>query len=322
MATPIAIHHGIDAVPDGFGPCAATIGVFDGVHRGHRALARRVVHVARASDLRPIVVTFDRHPLELIAPEHAPPLLTSVEERAERFGELGIEALVVLTFDEAMRNLSAEDFIRDVLVGTIDARQIVIGANFKFGRNQQGTIETLTDLAPVEGFGVTIFALQMDDDEIVSSSMIRRLVADGEVEEAAIKLDRPFTLTGRVGHGAGRGDGLGYPTANLELDPRRLIPKMGVYCGWAVLEDGSRHPMAVNVGLNPTFEDRSGPVVEAYLLDFRGDLYGAQLVLEFTHRLRDEAKFESVEALVRQIDEDVARTRELLGQPPRAGAAS
>ena len=308
------VFRGLEEVPAGFGPCAVTIGVFDGVHRGHRALARRVVEIGRAGKLMPVVVTFDRHPVELIAPEHAPKMLSTVEERAQRFGELGIEAVVVLRFDEALRNVEAEDFVRDILVERIGARQIVIGANFKFGRDQRGTIETLNDLAPVEGFGVTIFALQMDDDEIVSSSLIRRHVADGLVERAAIELDRPFTLTGRVTHGAGRGEGLGFPTANLELEPRLLLPAMGVYCGWAILDDGSRHPMAVNVGVNPTFDDdRVEPVVEAFLLDYTGDLYGRPITLEFTNRLRDEQRFESADALIAQIDADVARARTLLG---------
>lgn len=309
----IPIYTDIGSLPADFGPCAVTIGVFDGVHRGHRALARRVVEIAKASDLRPVVVTFDRHPVELISPKHAPKLLTSLDERAERFAEVGVDALVALTFDEALRQLPPEGFVRDILVDGIGARHVVIGANFKFGKDQSGTIETLNDLSKVEGFGVTIFALQMDDDEIVSSSMIRRLVSAGEVEEAAIKLDRPFTLTGQVAHGAGRGEGLGYPTANLRMDPRRILPKVGVYCGWAVLEDGSRHPMAVNVGVNPTFEaERTEPIVEAFILDFQGDLYGTDLVLEFTNRLRDEQRFDSAEELVKQIDADVARARELL----------
>jgi riboflavin kinase / FMN adenylyltransferase len=307
------IFRGISQVPSDLGSAAVTIGVFDGVHRGHRALARRVVEIANGDNLVPVVVTFDRHPVELIAPEHAPKLLSSVEERAAKFAELGIQALVVLTFDEEMRNMDPTAFVRDILIDRIGARQIVIGANFKFGRDQKGTIETLNDLAPIEGFEVNIFALQMDDSEIVSSSLIRRLVADGKVEEAAEKLDAPFTLTGTVEHGAGRGDGLGYPTANLQVDPRRLIPAMGVYCGWAVLQNGDRHPMAVNVGLNPTFDDRTDPVVEAFLLDFKADLYGQPLQLEFVTRLRDELRFESAQELVQQIEQDVARSRKILG---------
>lgn len=307
------VYRGLEEVPADFGPSAVTIGVFDGVHRGHRALARKVVEIARNGDLIPVVVTFDRHPVELVAPERAPKLLSSVEERAGLFASLGIEAVVVLTFDDALRNLEPEAFVRDVLVERIGARQIVIGANFKFGRDQRGSIETLNDLSAIEGFGVTIFALQMDEDEIVSSSLIRRHVAEGLVERAAEELDRPFTLTGRVAHGAGRGEGLGFPTANLEIDPRRLLPKIGVYCGWAFLEDGSRHPMAVNVGVNPTFEDRTEPIVEAFLLDFDGDLYGREIALEFTHRLRDERRFEHVDDLVAQIALDVQLARTLLG---------
>lgn len=306
-------YHGLEQVPADFGPSACTIGVFDGVHRGHRALARRVIADAQREGLTPTVVTFDRHPLEVVAPGREPKLLTTVEERAARFGALGIEAVVVVEFDDELRGLPAERFVSDILADRLRARRIIVGANFRFGKDQAGTIQTLSDLAPLYGYETTIFALQMDDDQIVSSSLVRRHLADGQVERAATELDRPYRLTGTVERGAGRGKGLGFPTANLRIDPRMLIPRVGVYAGWAITEDGSRVPMAVNIGFNPTFEDRSEPVAEAFLLDFEGDLYGQTLSLDLLHRLRDEAKFEGPQALIEQIADDVARTRDLLG---------
>lgn len=316
VTTPVRIYHGLGEIPADFGPSACTIGVFDGVHRGHRALARRVRADAAREGLVPTVVTFDRHPLEVVAPGREPKLLSSVEERAALFGALGIEAVVILSFDDTLRGLPAEQFVSDILAAKLRARRIIIGANFRFGKDQAGTIQTLNDLSPMYDYETTIFALQMDDDQIVSSSLIRRHVADGQVERAATELDRAYALSGVVGRGAGRGKGLGFPTANVTVDPRMLVPRVGVYAGWAVTESGQRVPMAVNIGFNPTFEDRTEPVIEAFLLDYDADLYGQHLRLEFLHRLRDEAKFESAEALVAQIDDDVVRTRDLLGLGP------
>jgi riboflavin kinase / FMN adenylyltransferase len=308
-----SIYNGLDQVPNDFGPSACTIGVFDGVHRGHRALVRRVLADAERNDLIPTVVTFDRHPLALIAPGREPKMLSTVQERAEIFLSLGIQAVVVLTFDEELRGLPAERFVSDILVERLRAKRITIGANFRFGKDQAGTIQTLDELSSIYGYETNIFALQMDDDQIVSSSLVRKHLADGQVERAASELDRPFRLSGVVEKGAGRGKGLGFPTANLQVDPAMIVPKVGVYAGWAITEAGQRVPMAVNIGFNPTFEDRSEPVVEAFLLDFDGDLYGQDLTLEFLHRLRDEAKFDTPEALIEQIADDVVRTRDLLG---------
>ncbi|MFP5224664.1 MAG: bifunctional riboflavin kinase/FAD synthetase [Actinomycetota bacterium] len=308
-----SIYDGLEQVPADFGPSACTIGVFDGVHRGHRALVRRVLADAERNELIPTVVTFDRHPLALIAPGREPKMLSTVQERAQIFLSLGIRAVVVLAFDEELRGLPAERFVSDILVERLRAKRITIGANFRFGKDQAGTIQTLDELSSIYGYETNIFALQMDDDQIVSSSLVRKHLADGQVERAASELDRPFRLTGTVERGAGRGKGLGFPTANLRIDPAMIVPKVGVYAGWAIIEDGQRVPMAVNIGFNPTFEDRSEPVVEAFLLDFDQDLYGRELTLEFLHRLRDEAKFDTPEALIEQIADDVVRTRDLLG---------
>ncbi|MFN2615373.1 MAG: bifunctional riboflavin kinase/FAD synthetase [Actinomycetota bacterium] len=307
----IALWQGLNAVPDGV-RAAVTIGVFDGVHRGHQALMREVLQRARENDAIPVVVTFDRHPLSVIAPDKEPAVITTLRQRARAMGDVGIGAILVLRFDDELRHLSAEDFVKRVLVDTLGCVHAVVGANFRFGFQQQGTIETLSDLGAKYGFGVTIFALQTArTEDVVSSSLIRRHIAEGKVEEAAAELTRPFRLEGYVEHGAGRGKTLGFPTANLRIPGRMLLPRLGVYAGWLDV-DGARLPAVINVGLNPTFGDRDTPIVEAYALDFDGDLYGKVVELEFTHRLRDEMKFESADALVEQIKQDVARGRALL----------
>lgn len=307
----VQVYEGLERIPPSIKPTAVTIGVFDGVHRGHRALMRSVVERAQALRATPVVVTFDRHPLEVIAPGKEPPVLTTLEQRLPLMGETGIEAVVVLGFDEALRTMSPEDFVRQVLVDALGCAHVVVGANFRFGHQQAGTIETLHDLGQAYGFGTTIFALVDDRREVVSSSLIRAHVSDGEVERVIGELERPYRVPGVVVHGASRGRDLGFPTANVDVPARVLLPKVGVYAGWVRLA-GERLPALINVGLNPTFEDRTSPVVEAYILDFDRDIYGEQVEVEFTHRLRDELRFGSVEELVEQISRDVERGRALL----------
>ena len=311
----LALWQGLGAVPDGT-RAAVTIGVFDGVHKGHQALMRDVVERAREHDAVPVVVTFDRHPLEVIAPGKEPALITTLRQRARAMEEVGIAAVLVLRFDDELRHLSAEDFVRQVLVERLGCVHAVVGANFRFGYQQQGTIETLNDLGKKYGFGVTIFALEpAGSDDVVSSSLIRRHIAEGRVEEAAEELTRPFRLEGFVEKGAGRGKGLGFPTANLRLPQKMLLPRIGVYAGWLVVDE-RRLPAVINVGVNPTFGDRETPIVEAHVLDFDDDLYGKVVEVEFTHRLRDELRFPDATALVEQIKADVVKGRELLGIQP------
>lgn len=320
--TDINIYRGLDEVPAGFGPSAVTIGVFDGIHRGHQALMRTVVQQARAHDARSVVVTFDRHPLEVIAPGREPAMLTTLPQRARLMEALGIDALIVLPFDEGLRLMPAEDFVRDVLVEMLGCVHVVVGANFRFGHNQAGTIETLTDLGHAYGFDTTIFALQMGGEEqVVSSSLIRRHIAEGLVERVAEELDRPFRIEGVVEHGAGRGKGLGVPTANLRTDPRLLLPKLGVYAGWLWWK-GRRYPAVTNVGVNPTFGDRTTPVVETHVMEFDQDLYGEVVELEFTHRLRDERRFAGIEELKAQMRADIAEAAGLLGAGPTSSRNS
>jgi riboflavin kinase/FMN adenylyltransferase len=309
----IVVFRGLDEVPPSIRPTVASIGVFDGVHRGHQALFATVLERAVELTATPVVVTFDRHPLAIISPGNEPPLITTLSQRARVMGSIGIRALVVLQFDEHLRNMSPEEFVRHVLVDALGCEHVVVGANFRFGHQQAGTIETLVDLGKRYGFGVTIFALQTDDEnEVVSSSLIRRHIADGEMEQVAAELDRPYRLEGTVEHGASRGRDLGFPTANLAIPENVILPKLGVYAGWLWWQ-GTRYPAVVNVGLNPTFGDRDTPIVEAYVIDFDQDLYGEQVEIEFTHRLRDELRFEGVDALVTQMHADVEDARRVLG---------
>ncbi|HJR19239.1 MAG TPA: bifunctional riboflavin kinase/FAD synthetase [Actinomycetota bacterium] len=308
------IAQGLSGLPADVKPSVATVGVFDGVHVGHQMLLRRVVEEARERGAKAVVVTFDRHPLELLNPQIAPQLITTLRQRAEVFGELGIDVLLVLRFDDNFRKFPAEDFIHRVLVAALGVVHLVVGANFRFGHGGTGTVEMLTELGKANGFDVDVFELleETKDDEAVSSSLIRRQIADGEVERVAEELGRPFRLEGHVVKGAGRGRALGIPTANLDLPEKLILPKVGVYAGW-MEHEGKRHPAVVNVGFNPTFEDRSTPIVEVHVLDFDGDLYGKVIGVEFTHRLRDELKFPSADAMMDEIRVDIAKARELLG---------
>ena len=309
----IALYHGLAEVPPAIRPAVVSIGVFDGVHRGHQALMRTVIEKATELNATPVVVTFNRHPLAVIAPGSEPPLITTLRQRARVMGEVGIKALVVLEFDDAMRHMSPEEFVRAILVDGLGCAHVVVGANFRFGHQQAGTIETLSDLGKKFGFGVTIFALQLDrGDEVVSSSLIRKHIAEGDMEQVAEELDRPYVLEGTVEHGSARGHDLGFPTANLAVHDHMILPKLGVYAGWMRWK-GERYPAVVNVGLNPTFGDRDTPIVEAYIIDFDQDLYDETIEIEFTHRLRDELRFTNVDDLVTQMHADVEQARGLLG---------
>jgi riboflavin kinase/FMN adenylyltransferase len=305
---------GLAGLPADVKPSVATIGVFDGVHVGHQMLLRKVVDEARARAAKAVVVTFDRHPLELLSPPDAPQLITTLRQRAEVFESLGIDVLLVLRFDGALRNLEPEEFVDRVLVEGLGVVHLVVGSNFHFGHGGAGSVEMLAELGRSRGFTVEIFSLIEGEStpEAVSSSLIRRQLADGEVERVAEELGRPFRLEGHVVKGAGRGRGLGIPTANLEVPSKVILPKVGVYAGW-MEHDGKRHPAVINVGYNPTFEDRDRPIVEVHALDFDADLYGKVIGVEFTHRLRDELKFPDADSLMEEIRRDIARARDLLG---------
>jgi riboflavin kinase / FMN adenylyltransferase len=269
------------------------VGVFDGVHLGHR-------EVIAGSDT---VLTFDPHPLAVIAPEAAPRLLTRLDTKAELTGEIGAQEMVVIPFDQDFAARSAQDFVDRVLVERLGATHVSVGRNFRFGHKAAGDTALLES---DERFETTVHELVEVEGETVSSSHVRGLVAAGEVSHAAAFLGRPFQVRGEVVHGDGRGRELGFPTANLVPDDRLIRPDQGVY---AALANG--HPAAVNIGVRPQFETGRGVLIEAYLIDFSGDLYGQELRIDFLQRLRGEKLFGSVEALTEQIAEDVARAREI-----------
>jgi riboflavin kinase/FMN adenylyltransferase len=307
---------GLDALPLDGAPSVVTVGFFDGVHLGHRAVLRRTVEAARRRGFRSIAVTFDRHPREVLAPGTEPRLLTGVERKAGLIEETGIDVLLVLEFTPEFSRMPAEAFLSEVLVGGLHARHAVMGANFTFGYRARGTVDWLIEAGPAYGLTAERVELLVLDGRRVSSSSIRDALASGDLRWPRRALGRRFVLDGTVIAGAGRGQGLGYPTANLRTWPRLLLPAGGIYAGRALV-DGLDRPAAIDVGTNPTFGTE--PLhVEAYLLDFEGQLVGRHMAVEFWARLRDEERFDSVEELAAAIAEDVRRTRGLvqLGEGP------
>jgi riboflavin kinase/FMN adenylyltransferase len=300
---------GLHALPLPAGPSVVTVGFFDGVHLGHQEVIRRTVDAAKERDARSVAVTFDRHPREILTPGEEPRLVTTVERKATLIEACGIDVLVVLEFTRQFSEVSAADFVRDVLVGRLHAVHARVGANFTFGHRAAGTVATLREVGEPLGMTADEVDLFTIDGRVVSSSSIREALAAGDLDWPRTALGRRFTVDGEVVAGAGRGEGLGYPTANLRTWPRLLLPGQGIYAGVAELEDGSRYVAAIDVGTNPTFGTE--PLhVEAFLLDFEEDeLRGEGLAVAFWERLRDEVKFDSVDDLVAAIGEDVERTR-------------
>jgi riboflavin kinase/FMN adenylyltransferase len=300
---------GLDALPPPDGPSVVTIGFFDGVHLGHQEVFRRTVEAAKERTARSVAVTFDRHPREILTPGEEPRLLTTVERKAELISACGIDVLVVLEFTQRFSEVSAEDFVRDVLVGGLHAVHARVGADFRFGHRAAGTIATLRDVGRPLGMTADEVGLFAIDGQVVSSSSIRAALGAGDLTWPRTALGRRFAVDGEVVAGAGRGKDLGYPTANLRTWPRLLLPGQGIYAGVAELEDGSRYVAAIDVGTNPTFGTE--PLhVEAFLLDFPDDeLRGDTLTVEFWERLRDEIRFDSVDELIEAIGRDVEQTR-------------
>jgi riboflavin kinase/FMN adenylyltransferase len=307
--------HGLDALPLDDRPSVATVGFFDGVHRGHQAVFDRVRAEARDRDVRSVAVTFDRHPREVLTPGREPRLMTTVERRAELIAACGIDVLVVLPFDRDFSMVPADAFVADILVSGVHAVHAAMGANFTFGFKARGTMENLSQLGLP--FGLTSEAVPLVEIEgrTVSSTSIRAALADGDLAWPREALGRRFVLDGEVVTGHGRGKGLGYPTANLRTWPRLLLPGQGIYVGIAE-HRGLRYRTAFDVGTNPTFGVE--PLhVEAFLLDYEGqDLPGEPLSIEFWARVRDEEKYDDLEALVAAIARDVAVARDLV--PPEA----
>jgi riboflavin kinase/FMN adenylyltransferase len=301
--------HGTGSLPID-GPSSATIGFFDGVHRGHQAVIRRTVEAAEGDGLRSVAVTFDRHPLQTLSPGKVPPLLTTLRRKAELIEELGVDFLFVLEFTEEVSRWTPGAFVDRVLVRGLHARHVAVGPNFTFGHKAAGNLRVLTDLGASGGFtveGVSLFTL---DGRRVSSTSIREALSEGDLDWPARALGRRYAVEGTVVPGAGRGKGLGFPTANLRTPEGLLLPARGVYAGRAGIA-GRWWKAAVNIGTNPTFGQE--PLhLEAHLLDFAGDLDAEVLTVEFWARLRDEERFDSVTELSLQIGEDVERTRALV----------
>ena len=308
------IVRGLDRLPVGDEPSVATVGFFDGVHLGHRAVLERTVEAAAERGVRPVAVTFDRHPREILTPGQEPRLLTTVERKAGLVAATGIETMVVLAFTEQFSRVTAEDFVRDVLVGGLHAVHAVMGANFTFGHRAAGTIARLPELGAPYRMTAEGVPLLESAGRRVSSSSVREALSAGDLAWPLEALGRRFVLDGEVVSGHGRGKGLGYPTANLRTWPRLLLPGQGIYAG--VAQHGpDRFLAAIDVGTNPTFGVE--PLhVEAFLLDFEDrELRGEPLSVSFWERLRDEVRYDSVDELVRAIAVDVERTREAVPAP-------
>lgn len=308
------VAHGLgdDITP---GPSVVTIGFFDGVHRGHQAIIDRASRHARERDLRRVVVTFDRHPTEVVRPDATPRYLQTLDRRVEHLAGRDVDLVLVLPFTQELSELPPEAFVETVLAGALQARHVVVGANFRFGRRAAGDVSTLTELGARHGFTAEAAPLVDLDGPPVSSTAIREAVGRGDVAWARRALGHPFILEGRVVRGDGRGRSIGVPTANVELDERMQLPAPGVYAGRAAVVgegDGQGEsdsgPCVVNVGTRPTF-DGTTVTCEAHLLDAEVDLYDRHLAVAFEARLRDERRFDGPDELVAQIHRDIEAAR-------------
>lgn len=293
---------------------AVTIGTFDGVHLGHRMLIERAIASAGDAGIESCVLTWDRHPARTLRPDKAPPALAGAERKIELLEALDPDLLVVLPFDDELAAMEAKDFATQVLGRGLHAKQVVVGEGWRFGRKAAGDTDLLAEIGRHEGYEVSAVHLEEIAGGPASSTRVRKAVSSGDLELARDLLGRAFDIDGLVGHGDHRGKDLGVPTANITPDPSLVRPPRGVYAGRARVGD-VWYRAAINVGVNPTFggDETTTPIrVETHLLDFDGDLYDKWLRVEFWHRLRDELRFESVDALIAQMDADIQRTRELI----------
>jgi riboflavin kinase/FMN adenylyltransferase len=286
-------------------PTVLTLGVFDGLHLGHQLVMRTVLERARAIHAVPTVITFDPHPRAVLHPESAPPLLQTFDQKIEAFGVLGIEQVIVIRFNQAFAGIEAEDFLRDVVGERLQAREVYLGRGFAFGRGRKGNIDLLKEVSERLGFHAAEVPEVRLRGQRISSSTIRKLLAEGRVNLARRMLGRPYGVEGRVVHGEARGRSIGFPTANLRPQ-NRVIPRNGVYVT-ATLIEGAWRRSVTNIGTRPTFESDADASVETYVMDWTGDLYGDVVRVRFLHRLRDEMKFASVDELKRQINLDRQR---------------
>ncbi len=299
---------------------AVTIGAYDGVHLGHQHLIAELRRRAEAGGLATVVVTFDRHPATVVRPESAPPLLTDLDQKLELLAACGVDRTLLVPFDRQRADESAEEFVTEVLVDALAARSVVVGADFHFGHGRKGNVDLLTDMGRRYDFVVDGIGLQSSGaggaGGPVSSTRVRALLADGDVVGAGHLLGRPHQVRGVVERGDGRGGPeLGYPTANVALSPGLALPAEGIYACRYQRPGGAVLAAAVSFGRRPTFHERAdGPLLEAHLLDFDGDLYAEEARVSFVARLRDEVRFDDIGQLVDQMGRDVAETRRVLAR--------
>ncbi|MDD5700503.1 MAG: bifunctional riboflavin kinase/FAD synthetase [Dehalococcoidales bacterium] len=286
-----------------------TIGVFDGVHLGHKQLIARTKELASEQGLCPLIVTFDKHPQEILTPGTTPPFLTDAAEKANLLEKEGAAAVIMLTFTRELSQLSAVQFI-NWLRTNLRMKGIVVGPDFALGHRGEGDIPTLRRLGEEMGFSVTIIPPVRQNGDIISSTAIRRAMAEGDMEKVQRFMSRPFSLHGKVVHGKGRGAGLGFPTVNLQILPGQAVPPDGVYATRAQVENLT-FPSITNVGMNPTFGNTER-TIESYLLDYHDNLYDREVKIDFIRRIRDEIKFDNTEDLVKQIYDDIRSTRIIL----------
>jgi riboflavin kinase/FMN adenylyltransferase len=310
----VALWRSLDAVPDDLGPTVVTIGNFDGVHRGHQTVLRKAREEAERVGLPVVAVSFDPHPMAVLRPEHAPSIITPLDRRADLLVDTGADHVLALPFDMDMAGWSPQQFVDRVLVEALRAEVVVVGANFRFGHRAAGDVAMLREAGGSAGF--TAVGVELEGGpQVWSSTYVRTCLAAGDVAGAAEALGHLFAVRGVVVEGDKRGRDLGFPTANVPVDPQAAVPADGVYAGWLRrVGDGTTYPAAISVGTNPTFDGQRERRVEAYALDRTDlELYGVEVEIAFAERLRGMVRFDGVDALVETMHDDVARTREILG---------
>jgi riboflavin kinase/FMN adenylyltransferase len=289
-------------------PAAVTIGVFDGVHRGHQHLVRSMLEAARVEELASVAITFNPHPRAVLRPGMPVTYLTSLEERVEQLQALGLDAVAVLPFTSELAQLSPQDFLA-MLVDELQMRLLVVGPDFALGRDRAGTIGVMRAAGERLGFRVEVAPLLAEEGEKVGSSAVRQALAEGDVERVGLLLGRPFTLRGPVVEGDRRGRTLGFPTANIAMGLDRALPAFGIYVTRALLRE-SAHQSCTSIGIRPTFNAGPRPTIETFIMDFDADVYGQELTIELLHRLRGELRFDSPEELIEAMHGDIRDTRE------------